>query len=218
VATIVALARGVARHGADRLGPADLVTLTRAMIAASLAALTAESFVRSPAVPTLLGLAVTALLLDWVDGWVARRTETVSTLGARFDMEVDALLILVLSVYVARTTGAWVLAIGAARYAFIAARRVLPWMRGTLPQRYWCKVVAAAQGVVLTLAISNVLPRVIIDTALAACLALLAESFGREIWGLWKRRHGELSRQVAISPDERTWPDLTQQVSGPGWG
>ena len=39
--------------------------------------------------------------LDAVDGQVARRTGTVSALGARFDMEVDAFLILVLSVYVA---------------------------------------------------------------------------------------------------------------------
>ena len=47
---------------------------------------------------------------------------TTSPLGARFDMEVDAFLILVLSVYVGRTIGAWVLAIGVARYAFVAAR------------------------------------------------------------------------------------------------
>ena len=55
-----------------------------------------------------------ALLLDWVDGQVARRTHTESAFGARFDMEVDAFLILVLSVYVASTTGWWVLIIGAA--------------------------------------------------------------------------------------------------------
>ena len=72
-------------------------------------------------VAALVGLAVVALVLDGVDGWVARRTGTVSALGARFDMEVDAFLILVLSVYVAGSVGPWVLAIGAARYAFWAA-------------------------------------------------------------------------------------------------
>ena len=36
-------------------------------------------------------------------------------------MEVDAFLILVLSVYVAQSLGAWVLAIGLARYVFVAA-------------------------------------------------------------------------------------------------
>ena len=49
----------------------------------------------------LVGLTAVALALDGVDGRVARRTETVTAVGARFDMEVDAFLILVLSVYVA---------------------------------------------------------------------------------------------------------------------
>ena len=43
-----------------------------------------------------------ALALDGVDGQVARRTGTASELGARFDMEVDAFLILVLSVAAGR--------------------------------------------------------------------------------------------------------------------
>jgi multidrug efflux pump subunit AcrA (membrane-fusion protein) len=37
-------------------------------------------------------------MLDGVDGWLARRHEIASRFGARFDMEVDALLILALSV------------------------------------------------------------------------------------------------------------------------
>ena len=94
----------------------------------------------------LVALTAVALVLDAVDGWVARRTETASALGARFDMEVDAFLILVLSVYVARSAGAWVLAIGAARYAFVAAGWLLPWLRGSPPPRYWCKVVAATRA------------------------------------------------------------------------
>ena len=50
-------------------------------------------------------MATVALLLDAVDGQVARRTNTVSALGARFDMETDAFLVLVLSVYVAPIVG-----------------------------------------------------------------------------------------------------------------
>ena len=79
----------------------------------------------------LVALAAVALVLDAVDGWVARRTGTVSALGARFDMEVDAFLILVLSGVRRRDVRPWwVLAIGAARYAFVAAGWLLPWMRG----------------------------------------------------------------------------------------
>ena len=99
-----------------------------------------------------------ALVLDAVDGLVARRTGTSSALGARFDMEVDAFLILVLSVYVARSMGAWVLAIGAMRYAYLVATWALVWMRGSPPPRYWSKVVAAIQGVVLAVVAADSSP------------------------------------------------------------
>ena len=154
--TNAALARGLSRHGADRLTPADWVTLTRATLAVGVAALVADSFGQPAPVALLVSLAAFALALDAVDGWVARRTRTAATLGAHFDGEVDAFLILVLSVYVARSAGAWVLAIGAARYAFLAAGWPLPWMRAPLPPRYWRKVVAAMQGIVLTIAAAHV--------------------------------------------------------------
>jgi hypothetical protein len=105
-------------------------------------------------------------------------------------MEVDAFLILVLSVYVASTTGWWVLAIGAARYLFVAGRVVFPWLHGSAPPRYWCKVVAVLQGVVLIVVTADVLPHPVSVAALVVALALLAESFGRETWQLWLARPG----------------------------
>jgi phosphatidylglycerophosphate synthase len=184
------LARGLSRYRADRLGPADWVTLARATLAVGVAALTADSFHQPVPVAILVTLAAVALALDAVDGWVARRTRTSATLGAHFDAEVDAFLILVLSVYVARSTGTWVLAIGAARYAFLVAGWPLPWMRAPLPPRYWRKVVAAIQGVVLTVVAADVLPPNLARAALVVSLGLLAESFGRDVWWLRERRAG----------------------------
>ena len=132
VITNAALARGLSRYGSDRLGPADWVTLTRATLAVGVAALVADSFDRPAPVTLLVTLTAVALMLDAVDGWIVRRTGTASTLGAHFDGEVDAFLIVVLSVYVARSAGAWVLAIGAARYVFLAAGWLLPWMRAAV--------------------------------------------------------------------------------------
>jgi len=152
-------------------------------------------------VGTLVSLTVVALVLDAVDGWVARRTETESTLGGLFDGEVDAFLILVLSVYVARSAGAWVLAIGLARYAFLVAGWLLPWMGGTLPPRYWRKVVAATAGVTLTLAVPEVLPLLLTNALLAVSLGLLAESFGRDVGWLWRRRY--VGRSRVMVPAER---------------
>jgi phosphatidylglycerophosphate synthase len=147
-----ALALGISSYGSDRLSPADWVTLARATLAVGVAALVADSFDQPAPLAMLVTLTVVALMLDTVDGRVARRSRTASALGARFDGEVDAFLILALSVYVARSAGAWVLAIGAARYVFLAAGWVLPWLREPLPPRYWRKVAAATQGIVLAIA------------------------------------------------------------------
>src|SRR4051794_37466151 len=94
VAMTVALARGLARRPGDRLGPASWVTLARATLAIGIAALVAASFTGDTPVALLVTLAVLALALDLADGWVARRTATESALGASFDGEVDAFLIL----------------------------------------------------------------------------------------------------------------------------
>jgi phosphatidylglycerophosphate synthase len=193
---VVALERGLSRYS-HRLGPADWVTLARATLAVGVAALVADSFDHLARVTLLVSLTVVALALDAVDGWLARRTRTTATLGAHFDAEVDAFLILVLSVYVARASGEWVLAIGAARYAFLIAGWPLAWMREPLPPRYWRKVVAATQGIVLTFAAADVLPVALTRAALVAALALLAESFGRDVCWLWSRRHGAESPVAA---------------------
>ena len=133
-------------------------------------------------------LATVALLLDAVDGQVARRTRTVSALGARFDMEADAFLILVLSAYVAPIVGPAALAIGGMRYAYAAAMGVLPWLRAPLPTRYSAKVVAATQGVVLVLAASGLVAPETATGLVAIALGLLVWSFGHDVVWLWRRR------------------------------
>ncbi len=112
-----------------QLGPANRVTLTRAVLAGVVAVLTVAGLVGEPQVALIVAISTVALVLDAVDGYVARRTDTATAFGARFDMEVDAFLIAVLSVHVAPYLGWWVLAIGAMRYAYVLAGRVLPWLR-----------------------------------------------------------------------------------------
>jgi phosphatidylglycerophosphate synthase len=164
------------------------VTLIRAVLAAGVAAVTVDSLVADRSPVLIVVLASVALVLDLVDGWLARRTDTVSAFGARFDGETDAFLILALSVYVAPTYGAWVLAIGAARYVFLLGEWLLPWMRAPLPPRRWRKLVAAAQGVVLTVAASGVLPPALMQVLLVAALVALCASMGECVWWLWQRR------------------------------
>ena len=208
----VVLGAGTAGRAANEhvhsFGPADLVTLIRATLSCGVAALVADSFVRdAPAgatVGVLVPIAAVALSLDAVDGRVARLTGTVSGFGARLDGEADAFLMLVLSLYVAgsviaRPTGSGVasvgvvgvLAIGLMRYLFAMAGWAFPWLCAQLPPRYWRKVVTATAGISLVFAAAGIAPPEATYAALAISLALLLESFGRDIWWLWRHRPGE---------------------------
>jgi phosphatidylglycerophosphate synthase len=176
--------------------PADWVTLTRALLIAGVAGLVADSFGRPVAVTALVTLSSVALVLDAVDGQVARRTGTATPLGARIDSETDAFLILLLSIVVSQDYGGWVLLIGAARYALLLAGWLIPWLAAPLPPRYWGKVVAAVQGIVLTVAASGLLDRRAGMIAVAAALLLLAESFGRAVIWLYRTGAGPRTRRA----------------------
>ena len=172
--------------------PADWVTLTRTLLIAVVAGLVADSFSRPVSITALVTLSSVALALDAADGQVARRTGTVTPLGARIDGEVDAFLILLLSIAVSQHYGSWVLVIGAARYVLLLAGWLIPWLAAPLPSRYWRKVVAAIQGIVLTVAVSGVPDRRTGTIAVVAALLLLAESFGRDV--IWLYRTGASPR------------------------
>lgn len=187
-----------ARMRSDRpeIFPADWVTLTRTLLIAAVAGLVADSFDRPVSVTALVTLSTVALVLDSVDGRVARRTGTATPLGARFDGEADAFLILLLSITVSRDYGSWVLLIGAARYALLLAGWLMPWLAAPLPPRYWRKVVAAIQGIVLTLAVSGLVDRLVGMIATAAALLLLTESFGRDVIWLYRKVAGPRTRRA----------------------
>ncbi len=184
----ILLGRGLHRAGRETLLPADLVTLTRALLACAVAAQTADALPGTPSAAALLALTVPALALDAADGQVARRTGTATRFGARFDGEVDAFLILVLSLAAGSAVGWWLLAGGLARYVFGAWGAALPWLRRPLPSRYWRKVVTGTVGVGLAALAAGLPPRRFAVAGGAFLLLLLAESFGRDVWWLWRNR------------------------------
>ncbi|WP_370933903.1 CDP-alcohol phosphatidyltransferase family protein [Amycolatopsis sp. cg13] len=181
---LVLLTQGAWRIRVYRLGPADQVTLARAALIGTVTALVADRLGGHPPLALIVPIAAVALALDALDGYVARRTGTVSALGARFDMEADAFLILVLSVLVATTVGPWVLAIGLMRYAFVGAARLWPWLRAPLRPSWARKAVAALQGIALTAAVAGLAPVVWAGIAVAT----LSWSFGRDVWWLYRNR------------------------------
>ncbi|GAB2575466.1 CDP-alcohol phosphatidyltransferase family protein [Paractinoplanes abujensis] len=180
------LGAGLDRAGMTQIGPANAVTLARAILVGGVTAMVVTSFVQPVNTAALVTIAGVALALDGVDGQVARRTGNTTALGARFDMEIDAFLILVLSVYAGDRFGWWWVAIGAFRYAFVAAAFFAPWLNAALPPRFSRKVVAALQGIVLALVTADLLPTVLTLAALTVALGSLTWSFGRD--SLWLYR------------------------------
>jgi phosphatidylglycerophosphate synthase len=169
-------------------GPADWVTGLRAVLTAGLATMLIPSAPPDAALAVVVGSVAAAL--DGVDGWIARRTRTASAFGARFDMETDTLLILVLSALVWRAgkAGVWVLASGLMRYAFVAAASIWPWLQEPLEPSRRRQAICVVQIVGLLVALLPSLGAPEAAAVAAMALAALAWSFLVDILWLWRLR------------------------------
>lgn len=171
----------------DRLGVCNHITLSRLVLVSALA-----SHVIAGGGPSwiFLGLALVALSLDGVDGWMARRQGLVSGFGARFDVEVDALMALVLALNAALMPqiGLIALVLGLPRYAFVAASIVLPWMQRPLPDRFSRKVICVVQLAALIAMQAPTLPPVMGLLLMLGIAAALIWSFAVDIVWLWRSR------------------------------
>ena len=176
-------------HPFAQLGLANQVTAVRAALVSLVAALIGE-----PTVPALAAGAVAASLLatilDGVDGWLARRTGMTSAFGARFDLEIDALLIQVLAILAWRhgKAGPWVVLAGLLRYLFVASGWLWRWMQRPLLGTTRGKAICIVQvGTLVAALVPTVTPPA--STALAAIgLTALAYSFAVDTWWLWRTR------------------------------
>jgi phosphatidylglycerophosphate synthase len=190
LAAIMMLARRSARahHPFPRFGPANQVTMVRAFLVAIVAGFIGEP---SPmgAGWIIASTAVVATLLDGVDGWFARRTGMASAFGARFDMEMDALLIQVLAILAWQygKAGPWVLVSGLLRYLFVAAGWVMPWMREPLFPSVRRKAICVVQTVGLILTILPPIVPPASEWLAAVSLAALVYSFLVDTLWLWRR-------------------------------
>ncbi|MEM1428874.1 MAG: CDP-alcohol phosphatidyltransferase family protein [Pseudomonadota bacterium] len=179
-------------HGA--LGLCNAATQVRLVLVAL--CLTAV-FVEAPTPWLTAALATMALSLDGIDGWLARREGLVSDFGARFDMEVDSALALILAVgaFTGGAAGGIVLLLGLARYAFWGASLALPWLGAPLPPRFSRKAVCVLQIGTLVALHVPALPSAIAAPATVIVALALLWSFGKDILWLW-RHEGACTRPV----------------------
>jgi phosphatidylglycerophosphate synthase len=183
-------------HPFASFGSANQVTAARGALAALLIGLIGERVdTGAPALATAVAAAVA--VLDGVDGWLARRSHMASGFGARFDMETDALLIMVLAVLAWQfgKAGVWVLSSGLLRYAFVVAGIAVPWLRCPLPPSHRRKAVAVVQVIALIVVIAPFVPAAAAAPVAALGLCALTLSFLKDV--KWLFQNSAQSRATA---------------------
>ena len=164
-------------------GAANRVTLSRAVLVSLLAGFVGYEPLLPQHFWLLAGFASLVLLLDGLDGWMARKLSATSPLGALFDQELDAVLILILGVLVYDTgkVGIWVIASGLLRYALLLAGLLWPKLRRAPPASLRGRAVCVFQIVVLIGSLAPITPSLIASALAAMGLAALLGSFGRDV-------------------------------------
>ena len=168
-------------------GAANRVTLVRAGLVALAAGLIGRTEITPMQGWFLAALTVLVLVLDGIDGWLARRYSLHSPFGARFDMEVDAFFILILAILAAQSgkVGGWVLLSGLLRYGFVVLGYVLPWLNQPLPPRKRRQTLCVLQTAALALCLTPPLTPLWATLLTAIALGLLMLSFAVDVHWLW---------------------------------
>lgn len=174
------------------------VTSVRAGLVSIVAAMAVEP-PTSLVATCIVWVASVAASLDGLDGWLARRTRMSSAFGARFDMEVDAFLILILGFLVWRheRAGAWIILSGVLRYLFVAMGWIVPWFTRSLPPSQRRKGACVIQIVGLIIAMSPLVPRLVSAPVALVSLVVLVWSFAIDTAWLWDARGRPLAAERA---------------------
>ena len=191
--------RGLKWHPHSRYGAANCITTARASGTALVAAiipiasplnvqlsadvLDTQILFAEYALWLITVFIVVLLILDGLDGYLARRSALMSQFGARFDMEVDALLILVISVLIWQSgeVGIWIVSLGLMRYFFVAASLVYQPLAAELYPSLRRKTVCVIQLVVLCAIVSPVIHAPLSGVLGVIGLICLIASFARDI-------------------------------------
>lgn len=175
----------------QRFGRANTVTATRLAFTCLLAAALGALPWSGALAWSLVALATAALALDGFDGWLARRYREATGFGARFDLEADALFMLVLALLVAAVgkAGPWILLAGLWRYGFVAAGLLWPALRRPLPPSGRRKAVFVAQAVLLIACLAPSVSPAVAPWLAGLGLAALSGSFAIDLLWLIRNRN-----------------------------
>jgi phosphatidylglycerophosphate synthase len=164
-------------------GPANAVTAVRCVLVLALGLLD-----RGVAGTALAAVVAGVWLLDGLDGWIARRRGLASPFGATFDLETDALLVLVatLQLWQRGRLGLWILVPGLLRYLYVLALATVPPVAGHVPRSRFGRL--AFFGLIVGL-VAACAREDAAGTALAAVgAAAVGASFARSFFWSYRRR------------------------------
>ncbi len=168
----------------SQFGAANAITTLRA----ALSAIMAGAIVNAEMLSTtwwLSGLAAIAFILDGIDGIVARRHSLTSKFGALFDQEVDAALILILTLLLAVSgkIGIWIVGAGLMRYILLGAGWVWPIFTAPLPKSRFRSSVCGILVAALVICLLPVVDSGAVNIIGSAALFVLILSFAKDV--LW---------------------------------
>jgi phosphatidylglycerophosphate synthase len=179
---LLVLGRGEWASDRRRIAP-NAVTALRLLIVATMAML----FHGAPGAQWMLAV-VGIFALDWVDGWLARRAAATTAFGAHFDMETDALVVLVveLELMTRGRLGPWILTTGVLRYLYVVAMVLFPPRGGEAPRSTLGR---NAFGTLVTgLGLALALPTPLGTVGAAVGTAAVALSFAHTFYWSYLRR------------------------------
>jgi len=121
----------------------------------------------------IFGIMTGAVLLDVVDGYLARKHGQSSTFGQFFDMEVDAFFVLLMCFYYFQyqEVGWWILVPGIMRYVFKIFTSIVPKEGFVETKKSYAAIVAGTFFVILLACILYELPYALLVGSIAIVLS-----------------------------------------------
>lgn len=189
-------------HHHKKFGHANVITTVRAAVAAVLAGCIPVADVllnANPSVAWVIAISATVTLcLDGLDGYLARKAHLCSAFGARFDMETDAFLALIITLVLwqSEKVGLWVIGLGVLRYAFILASMKYKALQGELFPSMRRKIVCVIQVGALCLMLFPSISTHEATVLGVAALGCLIWSFAVDVVWLYNHRDTNIRHDV----------------------
>ncbi len=136
-------------------------------------------------------LAFIALILDGVDGFIARKYKESDSFGISFDQEADNLMLLILSlsVYLNKNIGIIIFLIPMYRYIFISSMYRFLWLKRELPKSFIRKFVCIFTSILLIMSHISYLDEYIMINIVFFALFIITFSFAKDIIWLYRKKN-----------------------------